>query len=140
MPFHILLYTAHSVHNVQLTIIDQLFCGNLIWFIFPLFLIHLSASLSWVAILQCMNNAAQFVMMNWTDRIKASRPFIGGLLLSSVAFILYATARTYIQIIPAQLILAASWTGLYIGSLLLLFRNNEARATSASVLFSSGSL
>jgi len=114
--------------------------GNLIWFIFPLFLMELGAGLSWVAILQCMNKAAQFIMMNWADRIKASRLFVGGLLLSAVAFILYATARTYIQIIPAQLILAASWTGLYIGALLLLFKDNEARATAASVLFSSGSL
>jgi MFS family permease len=114
--------------------------GNLVWFIFPLYLTGLGATMSWVAILQCMNNAAQFVLMNWADRIKAYPLFIAGLLLSAAAFIVYATARNYLQVIPAQLILAASWSALYIGSLLLLFKNNQARATSASVLVSAGSL
>jgi MFS family permease len=114
--------------------------GNMVWFIFPLFLTGLGATMSWVAILQCMNNAAQFIIMIWADRIKAYPLFIAGLLLSAVAFIVYALAKNYVQIIPAQIILAASWSALYIGSLLLLFKNNQARATSASVLFSAGSL
>jgi MFS family permease len=135
-----LIQMIHRNARVYLPFLLRNVGGNMVWFIFPLFLTGLGATMSWVAILQCMNNAAQFVMMIWADRIKANHLFIAGLLLSAVAFIIYAQARNYVQIIPAQLILAASWSALYIGSLLLLFKDNQARATSASVLFSTGSL
>jgi MFS family permease len=114
--------------------------GNMVWFIMPLFLVSLGANMSWVAILQCVNTGTQFVVMMFVDRIKGPLLFTLGIFSSGLVFIGYAIARNYVQIVPVQVILAASWSFLYVGALLILFKNSEEKATSASVLLSSGSL
>jgi len=114
--------------------------GNMVWFILPLFLVSLGANQSWVAILQCVNTGTQFIIMMFVDKMKASFLFIVGLLMSGVVFIGYALARSYTQVVPVQVILAVSWSFLYIGALLLLFKSNEERATTTAVLLSTGSL
>ncbi len=114
--------------------------GNMFWFIMPLFLVSLGGTKSWVAIIQCVNTATQFVVMMFMDRLKASFLFVAGMATSGLVFIGYALARNCAQIIPSQVLLALSWSGIYIGALMLLFKQNEERATSVGVLLSAGSL
>lgn len=114
--------------------------ANMIWFILPLFMVGLGASMSWIAILQCINTATQFVVMMFVDRVKASKLFVTGMLLSGIVFAGYALARNYLHIIPFQVLLALSWSGIYVGALLTLFKNSEERATSVAILLSMGSL
>jgi MFS family permease len=114
--------------------------GNMVWFILPLFLVSLGANMSWIAILQCVNTGTQFVVMMFLDRMKASFLFMAGMLMSGLVFVGYALARSYLHVIPVQVVLAFSWSFLYVGALLLLFRDSDEKATSASVLLSSGSL
>jgi hypothetical protein len=114
--------------------------GNMVWFILPLFLVGLGASLSWVAILQCVNTGTQTVVMMFVDRLKPSFLYMAGIISSGFVFVGYALARNHLQIIPSQVLLAVSWSFLYVGALLVLLRNADERATSASVLLSSGSL
>jgi MFS family permease len=114
--------------------------ANMIWFILPLFMVGLGASLSWIAILQCINTATQFVVMMFIDRVKASRLFVTGMLMSGIVFAGYALVRNYLQIIPFQFLLALSWSGIYVGALLTLFKNSDERATSVAILLSMSSL
>ena len=125
--------------NVYLPFLLRNVGGNMVWFIFPLFLVTLGASKAWIAILQCVNNGMQFIVMMFVDKVRASRLFIVGLFCSTLVFIIYGLATNYFQIIPAQVLLAVSWSCLYVGALLLLFKNNEEKATSAGILFSTGS-
>jgi MFS family permease len=114
--------------------------ANMVWVVLPLFMVSLGASLSWVAILQCINTATQFFVMMLVDRIKPSFLFVTGMLMSGLVFVGYAIARNYLQIIPFQVVLAVSWSGIYVGALLTLFKNSEERATSVAILLSTGSL
>jgi MFS family permease len=114
--------------------------ANMVWFIMPLFIVGLGASLSWIAILQCLNTATQFIVMMFVDRMKASVLFLTGMLLSGVVFAGYALSRSYLQLVPFQVVLALSWSGIYVGALLTLFKNSEERATSVAILLSTGSL
>jgi MFS family permease len=114
--------------------------GNMVGIIFPLFLVTLGASKAWIAILQCMNTGAQSIVMLFVDKFKASRLYFAGFFFSIFAFAAFGLATNYFQIIPVQVLMAVSWSCLYVGALMLLFTNNEEKATSAGVLFSTASL
>ena len=114
--------------------------GNMIGFIFPVYLVSLGVTQAWIAILQCVNTGLQFVVMMLLDKFSASRLYIFGILSSVIVFASYAWARNYLEMIPIQMLMAVSWSCLYLGSLMLLFRNNEERATCAAMLFSTSSL
>jgi MFS family permease len=113
--------------------------GNMVWFIFPLYLQSLGATKMWIAILQCINNGTQVIVMPFVERIKPSRLFVAGLFFSAAVFIAFAFTTHYLQVIPINIVLAISWACLFVGALLLLFKDNEERATSTGILFSSGS-
>jgi predicted MFS family arabinose efflux permease len=55
-------------------------------------------------------------------------------------FLIYSQSTGYLQLIPVQVLLAAAWSCLYVGALLLLLRNNEEKATATGILFSAVSL
>ncbi len=113
---------------------------NMIWFIFPVYLVNLGITQSSIAILQCTNTGLQFLVMMVLDRFSASRLYVFGLISSAIVFAGYALARNFLQMIPVQMLMAVSWSCLYLGSLMLLFRKNEERATCAAMLFSTSSL
>jgi MFS family permease len=129
-------------HNasVYFPFLTRTIAGNMVGFIFPLFLVTLGASKAWIAILQAMNTGMQAIVMMFVDKFRASRLFIAGFLFSIFAFAAFGLATNYFQIIPVQLLMAVSWSCLYVGALLLLFNNNEEKATTAGILFSTGSL
>jgi len=63
-----------------------------------------------------------------------------GLFAAMLTFILFAMARNFWEIMPAQLLLAFSWACLYVGSLRQLTDNNEEKATAVGILNSTMSL
>jgi MFS family permease len=106
-----------------------------IWAIFPLYLVELGANKFWIGVLFGINSSIQFfVMRYYADRFKGEVLVKGGLLLSTLVFFSYALATSYLQIIPIQILLAVSWSCLYVGSLLDLTNKNIEKATSVGIL------
>jgi len=114
--------------------------ANMVWVIFPLFVATIGASKTWIAILDGINTGGQFITMMFIERLKESRLFLLGFLFSALVFLAYAQVTNYLQVIPVQALLAVAWSCLYVGALLLLLKNNEERATSTGILFSTISI
>jgi MFS family permease len=108
--------------------------ANSLWVIFPLFLADLGATKLWIGIIYFVNSGAQFLIMRNIDRFKETQLISAGLVFSSCVFLSYSLATAYMQVIPIQLLLAASWSCLYVGSLLFLVKRNIEKATSIGVL------
>jgi len=115
-----------------------------VWTVFPLYLVELGASKGWVGLLYALNCGLQFVIMAAFSRVR--RPLDDrllvrtGLLLSTVTFLAYSLATSYLHILPVQPVLAVAWSTLYVGSLLHLLRRNLEKATSTSLLGSTMSV
>jgi MFS family permease len=110
--------------------------AHAIWAIFPLFLAGIGASKLWIAIIDGINMGAQFVAMRLVERLNATTIFRTGLLLSSSAFAVYGIATHYLQLIPVQLLLAISWSCLFIGALSYLLAQNTERGSASGILYS----
>ncbi|MEM2978568.1 MAG: MFS transporter [Candidatus Hadarchaeales archaeon] len=109
-----------------------------VWTVFPLYLAELGASRSWIGFLYALNCGLQFFIMTAFSRIK--KPLNDevlvrtGLVLSTVTFLAYSLATSYLHVLPVQPVLAVAWSTLYVGSLLHLLRRNVEKATSTSLL------
>ncbi|MEO0077392.1 MAG: MFS transporter [candidate division WOR-3 bacterium] len=111
-----------------------------IWTIFPVYMADLGASRLWVGVLWALNPLGQFVFMNLFERFSERSLIRSGLLISVAVFIAFAFAVDYRQLIPIQIVLALSWSCLYLGSLKQLMRRNTERSTAAGMLGSTLSL
>ncbi len=105
-----------------------------IWTIFPVYLSNLGASRFWVGLVYALNPLGQFVFMNLLEHYEEERLIKSGLLLSILVFIAFGLANDFRQVIPVQLVLALSWSCLYLGSLKQLMRTNPERSTAAGML------
>lgn len=105
-----------------------------VWALFPLYLSSLGADKFWIGILYAVNSIAQFFVMQRIDKFNNGLLIRTGLILSIVVFSLYALATDYYQVIPIQILLAISWSCLYVGSLASLMKRNVETATSAGIL------
>lgn len=111
--------------------------AHMIWTFWPLFLQSLGADLFWVGVIQMTTSITQFILMyTLTGRIKYVTSVAAGLILSSVTFFSFTLAADYRQIIPAQVLLGASWSLVYVGGLRYLMDRNVEKAT-VSGLFDS---
>jgi len=119
------VYASYFLRNMGATAI---------WIIFPLFLLDIGATKFWIGFVHFANCFAQFFIMPCMDRYRDTRLISSGLLLSSAVFFSYSLATSYLQIIPLQLVLALSWSFLYVGSLLYMTGRNVERATSVGML------
>jgi len=108
--------------------------ANTIWAIFPLYLISLGASTLWIGLLYSANLFTQFVLLQFLDRLRSPLLFKLGLGASCATFLLYTTARTYIDVLPMQMLLALSWSALYLGSLEHLSERNPERGSATGIL------
>lgn len=104
------------------------------WIIFPLFLRQLGANDVWIGVLYAINSFGQFFMMRPLDRFRSVSLVIGGLSFSALTFSLYFFAQNVWQVIPIQLVLALSWSLLYIGSLKFVAESGIERGTSVGLL------
>jgi len=110
--------------------------ANCIWVIFPLFITSLGGDKFWIGVIYTVNTATQFVVMRFLDRFEAKTLINVGSLLSATTFLSFTVAQNFLHLLPMQILLACSWSTLYVGSLTYLVKNNVEKATSTGILSS----
>ncbi len=110
--------------------------ANMIWVTYPLFLKSIGADITWIGAIYAVNAFGQFFIMNILDRYDPAVLVAVGLGSSAVTFFAFLFVGTHWQIIPAQLLLAASWASLYVGSLRYVMDKNKEKATASGILSS----
>jgi MFS family permease len=110
--------------------------ANCIWVIYPLYIISLGGDKFWIGVIYTINLGTQFMVMLLIDRFRETTLISTDLLLSVVTFISFTLAQNYLYLLPMQLLLAASYATLYVGSLTYLIKNNVEKATSGGILSS----
>ena len=105
-----------------------------VWTVFPLYLASLGANTFWIGMIYAINPAVQFLVMRRLDGFSNERLIIWGYLLSAFAFASYAIVPNYLLIIPGMIVVAGSWSFLYVGSNQLLVERNIDKATAAGLL------
>jgi predicted MFS family arabinose efflux permease len=110
--------------------------ANAIWVIYPLFIASLGGDKFWIGVIYTVNTATQFVVMRFLDRFDGEKLIGTGLLLAIATFLSFTFAQSFLHLLPMQVLLACSWSSMYVGSLLYLMKNNVERATSSGMLSS----
>jgi len=110
--------------------------ANIIWVIYPLYIVSLGGDKFWVGVIYTVNTATQFIVMLFLDRFKDERLIRAGLLLATTTFFSFTLAQNFLHLLPMQILLACSWACMYVGSLLYLMKNNVEKATSSGILSS----
>jgi MFS family permease len=110
--------------------------SSAVWAIFPLFLVSIGTSKLWVALLDAINMGLQFVFMRYVERFKSGVVLAVGLVSSVIVFASYGFATHYLQLIPVEILLAVSWSCLWVGSLSFLMGQSVERGTAAGLLYS----
>ncbi|MDD5529044.1 MAG: MFS transporter [bacterium] len=104
-----------------------------IWTIFPLFLSQLGANKLWIGIIYGLNSLGQFFFMIYLGKVKSTKLIQMGLYFSIATFIAFGLCHTYKQILPFQLLLAFSWSCLYLGCLKYLMEHNKEHSSVAGI-------
>lgn len=105
-----------------------------IWAIYPLFLSDLGASRLWVGVIFALNPLAQALFLSFFERFGERQLIIAGAALSVLVFVGFGLSRHWVQVLPIQVLLAISWSALYLGELKRLMRRNVERSTAAGML------
>ncbi len=112
--------------------------ATMIWAYWPIFIKSIGGNSFWQAATMGINSTVQFFLMYfYTDVRKSTHLIFLGLILSSLTFLSYGFAASIWMILPIQVMLAASWSFLYVGSLRYLTDNNREKATATGLLNSS---
>lgn len=120
--------------SVYLSVLLRHSGANMIWVIFPLFLISLGMDTSMVGLLYLVNAGTQFLVMHSIDRFNSVKLVLGGLVFSAVTFMSFTFAGNFVEMFPTQILLGFSFALLYVGSLRFLMERNIERATSTGML------
>jgi len=75
-------------------------------------------------------------VMRFLDRFDCEQLIRVGLLFAVMTFLSFTFAQSFLHLLPMQVLLAFSWSSMYVGSLLYLMKNNVERATSSGILSS----
>jgi len=110
--------------------------ANMIWVTYPLFLSSIGADIAWIGGIYAVNAFGQFFVMNLIDKYDPALLVAVGLGASSVTFYAFTLVGSFYEIIPAQLLLAASWGCLYVGSVRYVMDRNREKATATGILSS----
>ncbi len=110
--------------------------ANMIWVIYPLFLVSIGADVKWIGVVYAVNAFGQFFIMPFLDKYDPAMLVGVGLASSAVTFVTFLLADSYWEIIPSQLLLAVSWACLYVGSLRYVMDRNKEKATASGILSS----
>lgn len=108
--------------------------ANAIWVIYPLFIGILGGDKFWIGVIYTVNTATQFFVMPFLDRFKGEQLIRAGLLLAIMTFLSFTFAQSFLHLLPMQVLLACSWSSMYVGFLLYLMKNNVERGTSSGIL------
>jgi len=76
----------------------------------------------------------QFFMMRRLDGRDMVSIVKYGYLVSSIAFLSFIPPTTFYYVLPGMVLVALSWSFLYVGSTELLLRRNEDKAASAGLI------
>jgi len=101
-----------------------------IWAIYPIFLSQLGANKLWIGIIYSINAFGQFLFLPLLDKYQSTKLITAGLIFSAITFIIFSVCRNYWQILPFQVLLALSWSCLYLGTLKYLVEHNPERTTA----------
>jgi MFS family permease len=107
------------------------FCA---WTFFPLYLIGLGANDFWIGFMIFINSGLQFPMKQLIDGYDHEKLFSWGLAISAAALFAYVLPGNYLEVIPAQFLIAAAWTTLSVGAMGLLTERNHEKATVIGLL------
>jgi hypothetical protein len=111
-----------------------------VWVVFPLYLASLGASPFWIGVIYTLNPFAQFFLMRRLEGFGDYRLVKMGSFLSIVAFASLIPLNIFYQSVPGMLLVAGSWSFLYVGSTLFLMNRNVEKATASGLLGSTISL
>ncbi len=112
--------------------------ATMIWAYWPLFVKSIGGNSFWQAASMGINSTAQFFLMYYYTDVKRDVTLVlVGLLLSALTFLSYFFVPNIWILIPIQVMLAASWAFLYVGSLRYLTSRNKEKATATGLLNSS---
>ncbi len=111
-----------------------------IWAIFPIYLAQLGANKFWIGVIYAINAFGQFLFMPYLDRFKSSQLITAGLIFSAITFTIFSICQNHWQILPFQVLLALSWSCLYLGTIKYLLEHNQERATAVGAFNSLMSL
>ncbi len=111
--------------------------ANNVWIIFPLYLVSLGANELQVGILYAINPILQFFIMRRLDSYNTTSLIHAGDIFSAAAFIVLIPLATYYQAIPGLVLIAFSYSSLYVGSTRMLIETNEEKGAAAGLLNSS---
>jgi MFS family permease len=125
---------------VYLSLFFRHLSANAVWIIFPLFIKQLGGTLAGVGLLYAINYISQFIFMNLFDRFKSSKLILFGFLGSALTFLCYAFVQNFYQFIPIELLLAFSWSALWMGMNLHLLKRNVEHSTVIGLLTSTQSI
>lgn len=114
--------------------------ANMVWTIFPLYLLGLGATVLWVGIINFTNSAMQFVIMRRIERKREKMLIRVGLASSALAFLSLSFATHYAHALLIMLMVGVSWATLYMGSVTYLAKSNVEKATAVGILNSTLSL
>jgi predicted MFS family arabinose efflux permease len=105
-----------------------------VWTIFPLYMAHLGSDKFWIAAIYAINPLMQFLMMRRLDGKDMVSIVKYGYLISSIAFLSFILPTIFYYVIPGMVLVALSWSFLYVGSTELLLHRNEDKAASAGLI------
>ncbi len=114
--------------------------ANMIWVTYPLFLLSIGASPQMVGVIYAVNSFGQFAFMVMMDRFEPTVLVALGLGSSAATFFTFLLVGSYWEIIPSQILLAAAYSSLYVGSLRYVMDRNDEKATSSGLLSSTMSI
>ncbi|MDD1771269.1 MAG: MFS transporter [Methanomassiliicoccales archaeon] len=140
---HVPIFPVHLLKRnfpVYASIMFRHIGANMIWVIYPLFLADLGADAVFIGAIYAINAFGQFAFMMFTDRYKSVRLVTVGFIMSILTFPTYTLASDYWQIIPAQIMIALSWSTLYVGSIKYVMERSDEKGTCAGLLQSSLSI
>lgn len=120
--------------SVYLSVLLRHTGANMIWVIFPLFLLSLGMDRMLVGAIYLVNAGTQFAVMQLIDRFNSVKLVLGGLIASAVTFMSFTFAGNFIQMLPTQVLLGFSFALMYVGSLRFLMERNIEHATSTGIL------
>ncbi|RZN40153.1 MAG: MFS transporter [Methanosarcinales archaeon] len=125
------LATVKANWDIYLTFMLRHTGASAIWVIFPLYLISLGANEFWIGTIYCINPLVQFFIMRRLDGRDSVLLVRYGCLVSVVAFLSFIPPTTFYYIMPGMILVAVSWSFLYVGSTELLLSQNQDKATAA---------
>jgi MFS family permease len=143
LPFHaercqkVPLFPAKIIKRnfpVYVSVMFRHIGANMIWVVYALFLADLGADPLFIGLVYGINAAAQFVFMNYVDRFGSKRLVLFGFIFSMITFPSYTLATDSWMIVPSQIMIAASWSCLYVGSVKYVMERNQEKGTSAGLL------